>query len=41
MRLEQQIQILRKEVAEFRETLNLLKNPPERYGPKPEMILHG
>lgn len=38
MNLQEEIQALRKEVAQFKEALHLLENPPARYGPKPGEI---
>lgn len=36
--LRAEVETLRKEVTQFREALELLENPPQRYGPKPGEI---
>jgi DNA repair exonuclease SbcCD ATPase subunit len=38
MTLDQEIQALKKEVADLREALHLIENPPGRYGPRPGEI---
>ena len=38
MNLEQEIHGLKKQVADLKEALRLIENPPERYGPRPGEI---